>query len=221
MFHFTLVHVPGTHHGPDGLSRHRPQPGDEEEPEDDFDDWIDQVNGFIHFINDLPSHKRAFSTSPPMTCFITTTERPEDEDSDDRGAEGLTTDETNEDMPTSYDIVPRSSAAIAADDKMEKVKAWLETLARPDGMTDSEYKVFMRYGTEFFILGDRLWRKDPKKHHKIVIPRDRRLFLVSSAHDDVGHRGFYATNALLSDLGLSALADFVSYARRNKFLFRP
>jgi hypothetical protein len=118
MFHFTLVHVPGTHHRPDGLSRRRPQPGNEEEPEDDFEDWIDQVNGFIDFINDLPSHKQAFSTSPPMTCFITTTERLEDEDSDDRGAKELTTDEPNRDTPTSYDIVPRSSTAIAADDKM-------------------------------------------------------------------------------------------------------
>ena len=39
-FHFTLVHVKGTLHGPDGLSRHPPQPGDLEE-EDDFKDWVD------------------------------------------------------------------------------------------------------------------------------------------------------------------------------------
>src|SRR5208282_5114160 len=44
MFHFTLVHVPGMHHGPDGLSRQKPQPGDKEEPDDDFEDWIDNVN---------------------------------------------------------------------------------------------------------------------------------------------------------------------------------
>ena len=41
MFHFTLVHVPGLHHGPNGLSRWRPQPDDQDEPEDDFEDWID------------------------------------------------------------------------------------------------------------------------------------------------------------------------------------
>src|SRR6202044_4005842 len=51
-FHFTLVHVPGTHHGPDGLSRRKPQLGDEEEEEDDFEDWIDEVNGFMHMINE-------------------------------------------------------------------------------------------------------------------------------------------------------------------------
>ena len=37
-FHFDLVHVPGTMHGPDGLSQRRPQPSDEPEPEDNFDD---------------------------------------------------------------------------------------------------------------------------------------------------------------------------------------
>ena len=44
-----------------------------------------------------------------------------------------------------------------------------------------------------------MWRKDTKKNHKVVIAKDQRLFLISSAHDDVGHRGFYATNSLLSD----------------------
>jgi len=47
MFQFTLVHIPGSHHGPDGLSRRRPQPGDTDEPEDDFEDWIDRVNSFV------------------------------------------------------------------------------------------------------------------------------------------------------------------------------
>ena len=72
MFHFMLVHVPGTHHGPDGLSCQRSQPGDEEELEDNFDDWINQVNGFIHFINDNPAHRMAISTLPPVMCFVTT-----------------------------------------------------------------------------------------------------------------------------------------------------
>ena len=48
-FHFDLVHVPGMMHGPDGLSRRRLQPGDEPEPEDDFDDWINRLYGFMHF----------------------------------------------------------------------------------------------------------------------------------------------------------------------------
>ncbi|THH10097.1 hypothetical protein EW146_g8481 [Bondarzewia mesenterica] len=37
-FHFTLVHVPGTLHTPDGLLCCPPQPGNIAEPSDDFDD---------------------------------------------------------------------------------------------------------------------------------------------------------------------------------------
>ena len=62
MFHFDLVHVPGSFHGPDGLSRRKPQPGDTLEDDDDFDDWIDQVHGFPHMI--LPTVPRKLCHSP-------------------------------------------------------------------------------------------------------------------------------------------------------------
>src|ERR1700677_2104499 len=58
MFHFELVHIAGSHHGPDGLSRRPRQPDDEDptDDEEDFEDWIDQLHGFMHQIN--------ISTSP-------------------------------------------------------------------------------------------------------------------------------------------------------------
>jgi hypothetical protein len=45
-FHFDFVHVPGTHHGPDRLSRRPWQVGDDEDQDDeeDFADWIDQLH---------------------------------------------------------------------------------------------------------------------------------------------------------------------------------
>ena len=53
-FHFTLVHVAGSHHGPDGLSRRLRQPDDDPSDEnDDFEDWIDNLHGFIHQINNI------------------------------------------------------------------------------------------------------------------------------------------------------------------------
>jgi hypothetical protein len=193
MFHFTLVHVPGTHHGPDGLSRRRPQPGDEEDLEDDFEDWIDQVNGFIHFINPLPSQIHSITITPPISCYITDITREESQEPEDAPqAHHIKT-------PTPYSIIPRSETAKAADLKLRKVQHWLETLERPSLLTDSEFKTFMRYCTEFFVSDSRLWRKDNKGHHKAVVPQERRLFLISSAHDDVGHHGFYATNALLTE----------------------
>jgi hypothetical protein len=52
-FHFDLVHVPGTRHGPNGLSRRPRQDGDEEDRDDeeDFVDWIDQLYRFMHQMN--------------------------------------------------------------------------------------------------------------------------------------------------------------------------
>ena len=55
-FHFTLIHIPGTQHGPDGLSRCPWQPGNDitdsvNNPE--FNDWVNQVYGFMHFLNPL------------------------------------------------------------------------------------------------------------------------------------------------------------------------
>ena len=193
MFHFTLVHVPGTHHGPDGLSRRKPQPGDEQEPEDDFEDWIDNVNGFMHMINALPSPQLKITTAPPITCYITDSARDESPLQDDPPP--TQPDDTS--LP--YSAVPRSGHAMAADARLALVKPWLQTLQIPDNMDDPEYKTFMRYCTEFFIASDLLWRKAPNGQHKIVIPQERRLFLISSAHNDVGHHGHFATHALLSE----------------------
>jgi hypothetical protein len=64
MFHFDLVHVPGKFHGRDGLSRWCKQPGDHSEPDDDFDDWIDQVHGFLHII--LPLRNRSGEQPPAV-----------------------------------------------------------------------------------------------------------------------------------------------------------
>ena len=70
MFHFTLVHVPGSHSIPNELSRRQPQPGDKEEPEDDFEDWIDNVNRFLHFINPYPFYNKSITHTPPITSYI-------------------------------------------------------------------------------------------------------------------------------------------------------
>lgn len=195
MFHFTLVHVPGTHHGPDGLSRRRPQPDDEDEPEDDFEDWIDQVSGFMHFINPPPSRamlSHGTVTAPPISCYIIQTSKPNLEEETEPAEAGPS---------ITYADVPRSENARAADAKLGIVKDWHKTLEWPAGMAelpDSEYKSFLRYCTEFFVSDeDRLWKKCPRGNHKVVVLEDRRLFLMASAHDDIGHHGFYATNALL------------------------
>ena len=204
MFQFTLVHVPGTHHGPDGLSRRKPQADDEEEPEDDFEDWIDQVYGFMHMINPTPTRQirqQALLPTPPIACYAIGSTR-------DRSEEPEEHPDATTDLPLqptlSYQDVPRSPGVVAIDNKLWIVQYWLKHLRYPSvlpHLSDSEYKTFVRYCTEFFLSpnDETLWRKDPKGNHKVVIPEERRLFLITAAHDDVGHHGFFATNALLSE----------------------
>ena len=168
MFHFTLVHVPGLYHGPDGLSRCPPQLGDQEEPEDDFEDWIDQVNGFIHLINPSLTSLNCITASPPVTMYISESTEATPMDI----IENLQTELATKSTPT-YDNVPRSKGANKADDTLQKVKPWLEMLQRPADITNEAYKTFMRYCTEFFVAHNKLWQKNAKGHHKLVVPKDR------------------------------------------------
>ena len=136
MFHFTLVHVPSLHHGPDGLSRRKPQPGDKEEPEDDFDNWINNINCFMHFINPHPSNSRTMTSTPIITTYALDTVHKDSPEPDSPHLE-------NDDTVTPYSVVPRSDLACTMDEKLEKVQHWLETLEWPDSMTDAEYRTFM------------------------------------------------------------------------------
>ena len=43
-----------------------------------------------------------------------------------------------------------------------------------------------------------VWTEDPRGLHKLVSPPAARLSILEAAHDDVAHKGFYATNALIS-----------------------
>ena len=194
-FHFTLVHVPGAFHGPDGLSRRPPQPGDEPEEEDDFDDWIDNLHGFMHMIN---STTRALVSTPPILIYIneSVADIPTREPEQEAGAP-FPPNFADIDEATPYSIIPRSDAAAKADERILKVREWHDNLQRPSDMSDAEYETFLRYCTEFFVDAGRLWRRERQGRHKLVVARARRLFIIASAHDDVGHHGFFATHALI------------------------
>jgi hypothetical protein len=192
MFQFTLVHVPGAFHGPDGLSRRKPQPGDSSESEDDFDDWIDQVHGFLHMIMPLSSHQ--FEQPPAILHMLTGSIADVDQEPED-AYDRSHTDRVNADT---YATVPRSDLAHKADERIPRVRDWHKDLVRPGNLSDSEYETFLRYCTEFFVDKDRLWRKDRKGEHKLVVSQDRRLFIMTSAHDDTGHHGYFATHALIA-----------------------
>jgi hypothetical protein len=192
-FHFDLVHVPGTHHGPDGLSRRPWQVGDEEDRDDkeEFVDWIDQLHRFLHQINIIDIHLPTTPNSPPLpfphiSTLIWATDFSEEE-----------TSTTDADIDN-YNLAPQSAQAKIDDSCLLKVFQWLQDLRRPDGLSDAEYATSVQYCTDFFVDDNWLWCKDTHGAHKLFIPPGRRLSIIHTTHDSLGHKAFYATKAHIS-----------------------
>src|SRR6266568_4503446 len=134
MFKFDLVHVPGAFHGPDGLSRRRAHPCDNPEPEYDFDDWIDQVHGFLHMM--LPVSQSAFEQTPATLHMLAGSVVDADDDIYDRAH--LYCIRSN-----LYDTVPCTNQARSADDRTHLVQKWHADLHRLPDMTDAKYESFL------------------------------------------------------------------------------
>jgi hypothetical protein len=115
-FHFTLEHVKGVVHGPDGLS-HRPKQTDdpEEDKDKEFDDWIDKVHGFIHI---LQSQARI----PPSVLVLALTQSEPTKHTPN--TVGLPPADKNDD----YAQVPRTPSAIAEDEQLNLVWLWMDML---------------------------------------------------------------------------------------------
>jgi hypothetical protein len=183
-FHFTLVHVAGSHHGPDGLSRRHRQPNDSPDSSDadDLDDWIDKLHSFMHQIN-VPSTRTI--VGPTIATFVSA------EATDSSMGDDST-------LVTDYSEVPRSPSAIADDERLDMVAQWLQDLHRPPHLEDAKYTTFMRYCTEFFVDNGTLWRKDSQGAHKLVADRANRLNIIKQIHDDIGHKAAYASRATIA-----------------------
>ena len=155
-FHFELVHVKGTFHGPDGLSRHPRQPDDPIMDNDDFDfnDWIDNLHGFIHIIQPLPIRQ----------CMTI------------NGVQILSVEEDREnqlDGELSYDNVPRNERDEKEELRIEMVKEWHKTLGRPAGLTDAKYMAFIKFAMGFIVDKERLWQKHSQGFHQLVLPKEQ------------------------------------------------
>ena len=185
MFHFELVHVPGIQHGPDGLSRRPLQPDDmPEPPEDDFEDWIDRVYGFVHHIN---PHPAAYTQRETLSVFTQT-------ENVSRTSAVIPHLPTRLDLgAATYADVPRSEKASLEDARLESVKSWLETSQRPSELTDKDFQSFVRFSSDFFILHGALWRRSDQGTHQRVLGTGSRWHALVAAHDQAHHKGFYAT----------------------------
>ena len=134
----------------------------------------------MHFINAHPLNSRTMTLTPIIATYALDTAHKDSPELDSLHLE-------NDNTITPYSVIPWSDLAHITDEKLEKVQHWLETLKWLDSRTDMDYKTFMRYCTEFYVARNRLWDKDPAGQHKIMIAQEWRIFLLTTAHNDVGH----------------------------------
>lgn len=77
--------------------------------------------------------------------------------------------------------------------ELKKIFEFLKNPLRQVGKEAKELKDLVRKLSGFFVANGRLWKKDPKLEHKLVIGKEKKLDLLQQAHDDAGHKGILTT----------------------------
>jgi hypothetical protein len=169
LFSFKLVHVSALKHkGINGLLRLPPV--DEDPMEDgDYEDWIDHAYSFsIMLLNDRTYriyggcidirhdvHNTCFTsqTMPaPILCVYFDATRTEDPKPE----------------------IPRSEQARTQDALLTSIERLLTMRKRPLDLTDEEFETFVRQAARFFVLEDKLWRREAHSKHQLVLPPSKR-----------------------------------------------
>ncbi|KAG5334993.1 hypothetical protein C0989_002620, partial [Termitomyces sp. Mn162] len=177
MFHFELVHVKGTFHGPNGLLQCPPQPGDPPADNSDnsvYEDWIDRLHGFIHQVQlplpllrqvSMASHRlpplAEYDYLYPLATFAS------DTGTAPRLATSNNIQPLRDDGTTTYSNIPCSAKAIASNARILLVEKWLHDLVRPKGLSDKDYATFVCYASMFFATGGKLWQRSQDGTHKL------------------------------------------------------
>jgi hypothetical protein len=90
----------------------------------------------------------------------------------------------NDNVPKPSATLPRSSKTIPADERLEQVQSYLDTLVRPASLDNTAFAQFLRYLLQFFYDGSRLWKRHPHGQHQLVVWPVQRLGILRQAHDD-------------------------------------
>jgi len=97
-----------------------------------------------------------------------------------------------------YDEAHRSPGAIAQDDLIPHIEQWLRNRKyKPEGFTDKQYERLLRLGNRFLLFEKRVYRRGKESQHRLYVPKENRTYMMTAAHDHNGHRGCFATRALL------------------------
>src|SRR5882724_5642089 len=63
----------------------------------------------------------------------------------------------------------------------------------PTDLSEPGIHGLVHYASKFFLLDGKLMHRDPQGLHKVVIPKEKCFFLITQAHEIVGHRAIFST----------------------------
>lgn len=97
-----------------------------------------------------------------------------------------------------YDESMRSSTAKNQDNKINLIRKCLEDKTMiPAGIEEKELLQFKRLCNRFVMFKRRLYRRSKDSNHRLYVEKPKRNYMIKSAHDHGGHRGFFATRSAL------------------------
>lgn len=94
----------------------------------------------------------------------------------------------------------RTKTAKLQDETLPLIKEWLMNPSfKPKEMSEKEFERFTRQAGNFFVDEEgRLYRRGLESAHKLVVEKDKRMYVIRASHDSVGHKGIYATQELIA-----------------------
>ena len=171
LFNFKLRHVPGSKHaGPDGLSRHRQSPDDNEidETPQETDEWLDDVVSCGIWIADTVQQEGH--------CLVL------------KVVKGRTEAIDNNKTPE----IPIKQETLDKFTRLQEIHTFLETLQPPKDLSRSQLTSFLRQASGYFVTGGKLCQKQGSGRHQLVVNIGDRFDILYRAHDKLGHKGIYS-----------------------------
>jgi len=98
-----------------------------------------------------------------------------------------------------YDEEHRSPGAKLQDELIPVLERFIAQKGEmTENVTEQILKRLRKLQNKFIIFKDKLYRRGIEGKHRLYVPKNKRTYMMTAAHDYNGHRGFYATNSLLT-----------------------
>jgi hypothetical protein len=93
-------------------------------------------------------------------------------------------------------------------DDLEQIHGFLDNSARLSDVPPPEREKIVKRARRFFVHNGRLWRRQMQGRHQLVLNPVQHDKVLREAHDNLGHKGYYATlRTLLDRLWWPSLAN--------------